>query len=78
MELIKVRLADKFTYINIEKILFFEENRVGFTELHLDSGETLVIPIEPEQLAIMLTRGPEQYDHDSKALTPADLTAIFK
>lgn len=78
MELIKVRLADKFTYINIEKILFFEENRVGFTELHLDSGETLVIPIEPESLALMLTGQSTEHDTNSKALTPADLTAIFK
>ena len=78
MELIKVRLADKYTYINTDKILFFDENRVGFTELHLDSGETLVIPIEPEKLAVMLTGDSEQDDTDSKALTPADINAIFK
>jgi hypothetical protein len=74
----KVRLSDKYIFINPDKILFFEENKAGFTELHLDSGETLVIPIDPEELALMLVGLREQETIDSKALTPADINAIFR
>lgn len=75
MMILKFPLLDKFVYINLEKILFFEANKMGYTELHLDSGETMVLPITPEELCAFISQpGPED---DTLLLNPSDLQAIF-
>lgn len=76
MMFIKLPLIDRFTYINADKILFFEENRVGFTELHLDSGETLTIPVSPEELLSFLAENP--IDNDTIMLNQADIEKQFR
>ena len=73
MMILKLPLLEKYVYINAEKILFFEENKMGYTELHLDSGETLILPITPEELCLFMN---EPID-DPKQLTSSDLSAIF-
>ena len=71
--ILKLPLLEKYVYINAEKILFFEENKMGYTELHLDSGETLILPITPEELCHFMNE-PEE----SKMLTSSDLQSIFR
>jgi hypothetical protein len=74
MTFLKLPLLEKFVYINAEKILFWESNRMGYTELHLDSGEMLTLPITPEELCHFMNEPMEE----SKMLTSSDLQSIFK
>jgi hypothetical protein len=75
MLILKLPLLEKFVYINSDKILFFESNKMGYTELHLDSGEMLVLPITPEELCHFMNEPAEE---ESRQLTTSDLSAIFK
>jgi hypothetical protein len=74
MIILKLPMIDKHVYINAEKILFFEENKMGYTELHLDSGEMLTLPITPEELCLFMNEPMEE----SKMLTSSDLQSIFR
>ena len=75
MTILKLPLLDRFVYINSDKILFFEANKMGYTELHLDSGEMLTLPISPEELCLFMN---EPMEEESRQLTTSDLSAIFK
>lgn len=75
MLILKLPLLDRHIYINAQKILFFEGNKVGFTELHLDSGEMIVLPITPEELCAFISQ-PSPED-DTLLLSPSDLGKIF-
>jgi len=75
MTILKLPMLDHFIYINASKILFFESNKMGYTELHLDSGEMLTLPITPEELCHFMNEPAEE---ESRQLTTSDLSAIFK
>jgi hypothetical protein len=75
MMILKLPLLDHYVYINAEKVLYFEASPTGFTELHLDSGETLTLPISPEELCLFMNAPIED---ESKMLTSSDLQTIFR
>ena len=75
MMILKLPLLDRYVYVNAEKILFFEANKIGYTELHLDSGETLTLPTTPEELCAFISQ-PDHED-DTLLLSPSDLGKIF-
>ena len=75
MLILKLPLLEKFVYINAEKILYFEASPTGFTELHLDSGESLTLPISPEELCAFISQ-PSPED-DTLLLSPSTLESMF-
>lgn len=75
MMILRLPMLEKYVYVNFDKILFFESTKTGFTELHLDSGESLTLPITPEELCAFISQ-PSPED-DTMLLNPSDLQAIF-
>ena len=73
MLILKLPMLDRFIYINASKILWFEETKTGCTELHLDSGESHLLAISPDELLHFMSE-PEE----SKMLTSGDLGALFR
>lgn len=73
MMILKLPLLEKFVYINAEKILYFESTPTGYTELHLDSGESLTLPITPDELCHFISQ--PSHEDDTLLLNPSDLKA---
>lgn len=68
--ILRLPMLDRFVYINASKILWFEETKTGCTELHLDSGESHLLAISPDELL--------NFMNGSKTLTQGDLNQIFR
>jgi hypothetical protein len=75
MMILRLPMLDRFIYINASKILWFEETKTGCTELHLDSGESHLLAISPEELLHFMNEPAEE---ESRQLTTSDLQSIFK
>lgn len=76
MTILKIRLVDRFIYINADKIIFFEENKTGFTRLFLEGGKAIDLPHDPDEFFSQLV-GSEKKD-DDLVLTDSDLRLIFQ
>jgi hypothetical protein len=74
MLILKLPMLDHYIYINASKILWFESTPTGCTELHLDSGESHLLAITPEELCHFMNEPLEE----SKMLTSSDLQSIFR
>lgn len=76
MDILKIPTAEKFVYVNASKIVYFEENKMGFTHLFLESGETITIPVNPEEFLLRLVGSDDKLEE--KLLTSSDMRAIFE
>ena len=75
MMILRLPMLDRFVYINASKILWFEETKTGCTELHLDSGESHLLAISPDELLHFMN---DPMEDESKMLTSSDLQSIFR
>ena len=75
MIFLKIRLVDKFIFLNADKIVSFEENAAGFTRLFLVDGKKIDVPISTDDFFSQLTGSPQK--NDDLILKPEDLELIF-
>jgi hypothetical protein len=75
MMILRLPLLENYIYVNADKILFFEPTKTNCTELHLDSGEALILPMTPEELCAFISQ-PDG-EPDTMLLKPSDIEALF-
>lgn len=75
MMILKIRLVDRFIYLNADKIISFEENKAGFTRLFLEGNKQLDVPFSPDDFFSQLTGEPKK--DDDLILSDQDLRLLF-